>query len=107
MEQEKYALVRRAILERKQIVAMYDTHPREMCPHVLGRKDGSPQALFYQFGGESSSRPIGPPGATENWRCMFISDLSDVEVRDGPWYTAANHSQMQSCVDDVDVKVTA
>ena len=46
-----YDLVRKAILDRKSIRAFYSNRLREMTPHVLGTKDGKPQALFYQYGG--------------------------------------------------------
>lgn len=102
-EAEKFEIIRQAILSRRQIVAMYRGCRREMCPHLLGRKHGNPQALFYQFGGESNSRPIQPDGRAANWRCMFIEELSDVSVRDGDWHTAPNHSQPSSCVDRDDI----
>lgn len=52
---DTYALIREAIQRKQQVLATYDGHAREMCPHVLGTKDGRRQALFYQFGGTSSS----------------------------------------------------
>jgi hypothetical protein len=59
---------------------MYDGLVREMCPHVIGlNKRGQPQALFYQFGGQSRSRPIMPDGSKDNWRCVEIAKLSRVE----------------------------
>jgi hypothetical protein len=102
-----YELIKSAILNKQQIVATYQGHRREMCPHVLGRKNGRLQCLFYQFGGSSSSGPVGTPGNPHNWRCMPVDKLQDVEVRDGPWYTAGNHSQQQSCVGTIDVEVTS
>jgi len=35
-----YSLLYQAIEEKKQVIAMYDGYLREMCPHVLGSKDG-------------------------------------------------------------------
>ena len=55
MNSNTYEIVRKAIIEKKQIVAEYQGHKREMCPHVIGKKYGENQALFYQFGGTSSS----------------------------------------------------
>ena len=49
-----YELVKYAILNKKQIIAEYQGHYREMCPHAIGTKNGYQQALFYQFGGSSS-----------------------------------------------------
>jgi hypothetical protein len=104
-EKEKYQLIRQAILERKQIIAKYKSLSREMCPHSLGHKDGFPHVLFYQFGGSSSSRRLGPSGDGANWRCMFVSELDEVSIRDGDWHTAPNHSRPNTCVDDVDVEI--
>jgi hypothetical protein len=100
-----YALVRQAILEKKAIHATYSGLHREMCPHVIGLKNGKEQALFYQFGGESSSRPIQPDGSKENWRCVEISKLSNVQIVAGAWHTAPDHSRPQTCVDQIDVEV--
>ena len=104
MNSNTYKMVRKAIVEKKQIVAEYKGHKREMCPHVIGKKNGENQALFYQFGGTSSSGNI-VPGSNENWRCIKIDKLRIVEVRDGEWYSYSGHTNPQTCVDDVDVEV--
>lgn len=93
-----------AIRNKQQVLATYDGYDREMCPHVLGYKGGTLQALFYQFGGFSSSGAISP-GSPGNWRCMVLSKLSDVRVQDGPWHTAPNHTRPQTCVDTVIAEV--
>lgn len=99
-----YDLVRQAILERKGVSAYYHGYYREMCPHVIGLKRGREQCLFYQFGGQSSSRFIQPDGSPDNWRCIFIDELSDVKIIDiDTWHTAPDHSRPQTCVDFVDV----
>ncbi|WP_421148786.1 hypothetical protein [Aeromonas dhakensis] len=100
-----YELVKYAILNKKQIIAEYQGHYREMCPHAIGTKNGYQQALFYQFGG-SSSKGIVTPDSIYNWRCLRLKDLNDVQVRDGEWFTAANHSQAQTCIDVVECEVT-
>jgi hypothetical protein len=98
---DAYSIVRQAILDKDQIVATYQGHRRELCPHVIGTKGGRRQALFFQFGGSSSSGL--PPGG--EWRCMPIDGLGDVTSRSGQWHTGA-HTRPQTCVDDVDVEVT-
>jgi hypothetical protein len=101
-----YALVREAILEKKAITAYYNGQYREMCPHVLGMKNGKRHALFYQFGGQSNSRRIQPDGSSDNWRCVDIDALSNVKVVDvDTWHSAPDHSRPQTCVDIVDVVV--
>lgn len=101
-----YAIIREAILSKQQIVANYHGYAREMCPHVLGTKGRREQVLFYQFAGHSRSG-LSPDGSPNNWRCMFVDELSEVEARDGEWHSAPNHSRPQTCVDEIDVEVDA
>ena len=100
-----YETIRQAIINKDQVTAMYDGHYREMCPHVIGTKQGRPQTLFYQFAGTSKSG-LDPSGSPRNWRCIHIAGLSNVATRKGPWHTAPNHSRPQTCVDEIDVEVS-
>jgi hypothetical protein len=93
-----------AIRKRQQVTATYKGYHREMCPHVAGYKKGREKALLYQFGGESSSG-LGPAGDAGNWRCVFVEDLTNVQVRDAAWHTASNHSRSQTCVDEIVAEV--
>jgi hypothetical protein len=96
-----YALVRQAIIDKHQVLAVYQGHHREMCPHVIGTKDGRRQALFFQFAGSSSTGlPLGG-----EWRCLPIDGLSEAISRSGEWHTRSDYSQLQTCVDVVDVEV--
>lgn len=106
MRSATYMTIRDAILNKQQVTATYQGHIRQMCPHVIGTKDGREQVLFYQFGGTSSSGGRMVPGSRNNWRCIPIAGLRNVTVCDGPWYTASNHSVPQTCVEIVDVVVT-
>jgi hypothetical protein len=99
-----YEIVRDAIVNRKIVTATYRGKKRVLCPHVIGTKNGRRQALFYQFAGESSSG-LGPDGDPENWRCMFLDELSAVTAEVGDWHTAPNHSRPQTCVGQIDVEV--
>ena len=103
---EIYAVIRQAILFKDIIALDYHGSVREMCPHVLGKTKGSPHALMYQFAGESDAG-LKPDGSPENWRCLRIKDLSHAAVRksNGEWHTARNYSAMQTCVDEIDVKI--
>lgn len=102
-----YDLIRQAIERKQQVLGFYHGYYREMCPHAIGlNKRGEPQALFYQFAGESSRR-LGPPGSPENWRCIRVNELSDVSVRDGAWHTATDHTSRETCVfRQLDLSVT-
>lgn len=95
-----YALVRRAIAERRQVHATYGGHRRRMCPHVIGSGGGQPRALFFQFAG-ASGRGLEPGGG---WRCLSLEGMTDVSIHAGPWHTQA-HSQLQHCVSEVDLEV--
>jgi hypothetical protein len=99
---DTYAVVRQAILDKGQIVATYRGHRREMCPHVIGTKNGREQALFFQFAGSSSSGL--PPGG--EWRCIPIDDLTDVSSRAGRLHGVAG-TRPQTCVDRIDVQAAA
>lgn len=89
------------MLEGKQVIFTYQGHVRETCPHAIGYKNGLEKVLTYQFGGGSNS---GLP-ITGQWRCIFVSEAQDVQIRDGEWHTNNRHSQPQTCIDNVDVEI--
>ena len=102
MASRNYLLLRQAVLERKQVLCVFKGLPRELCPHVLGTgKSDEEKVLSFQFGGKSSSGL--PPGG--QWRCMAVSEISDITVRDGDWHTGSSHLRPQTCVKIVDVEV--
>lgn len=101
---DNYALIRKAILQRSPLAASYNGYRRLMCPHVLGLKNGREQALLYQYGGEHE-RPLAPIGSSDNWRCFIVGKMSDVELIEGPWHTAAKETGNQVCIDQIDVAV--
>jgi len=101
--EDVYEIVRQAVERRRPISAVYHNRGRLFCPQRLGRnKDGQPRVLCYQCGGESESglKPIGSP---DNWRCVVLDKLRSVEVLNGEWRTAPNHSRPASCMVEADV----
>ncbi len=86
---------------RKQIFCPYDGYPRKLCPIILGYSQGQEKALTFQFGGESKSGL--PPGG--QWRCLWLSKVGNIQLRDGPWYVGSSHTQPQDCVEIVEVDV--
>ena len=97
-----YELVRTSLLSRKPISATYNGKPRLFCPHILGRnKDDVPYALCYQFGGKSNSGLKGR-GSVDNWRCLCLEKLTEVELIEGQWHTPEGHSRPQSCISTVE-----
>ncbi len=101
-----YQIVQQAIIEKHQVIADYGGYLTEMCPHVIGRKKGREQALFYQFDGDSKSGLDPAPESPKNWLCIPIDGLSGVSTQAGIWHTAPNHSRPQTCVDEIDVEVS-
>jgi hypothetical protein len=96
-----YELFREALLSGKQIVCRYKGYRRELCPVILGHSDGKEKVLAYQVAGETSSRL--PPGG--EWRCLDLFEVTDAQMRDGPWYEGTRHSAEQSCVKEVDLDI--
>lgn len=101
---EAYRLFEQAMVERKQIVCMYEGRRQEVCPIILGHSQGEERALTYQFAGESSSRELPPEG---DWRCLRLSNVSEIQLRNGPWHRGDGHKQPSGCIDIVDLDLNA
>lgn len=86
---------------RKQIECFYGGYRREIFPIILGHSRGQEKALAYQVGGDSRSG-LPPRG---QWRCLFLSKVSQVRLQDGAWRAGDSHSQPQGCVEAVDLDV--
>jgi hypothetical protein len=105
MPSATYALIRQAVAQKQCIGASYRGYDREMCPTTIGySKTGVEQALFYQYGGYSSSG-LAEPGSPDNWRCIPLDGLSNVRVIAGTFQTGPNHSKAQTCVARIDVEI--
>jgi hypothetical protein len=100
-----HAQLRAAIIHRRPVVALYRGRRRLLCPHLLGRnKQRRLQVLCYQYGGDSESG-LQHAGASDNWRCLAVENLSRVELLNEPWQTAENHSRPQTCIEEVELDV--
>ncbi len=98
-----YRLVWAAVAGKRPIRAVYNDRQRLFCPHRLGRnRAGQLRVLCYQYGGESESG-LAPMGSSDNWRCIVLEKLRAVELLEGSWKTAPNHSRPASCVVDADI----
>lgn len=98
-----YGLVWTAVANKQPIGAIYKERRRLFCPHRLGRnRTGQRRVLCYQYGGESDSG-LAPIGSPENWRCIALEKLRKVELLEGSWKTAPNHSRPATCVVDADI----
>jgi hypothetical protein len=100
---EIYRLFEQAVLQRKQIVCVYGGEHREVCPIILGHSQGEERALTYQFAGGSTSKL--PAGG--DWRCLTLSNVSEVQLRDGRRYSGDSHKQPSGCIEIVDLDVNS
>jgi hypothetical protein len=48
-------------------------------------------------------RVVWALGSAENWRCVVFEKLRRVELLNGSWKTAPNHSRRATCVVDADI----
>jgi hypothetical protein len=98
-----YRLVREAVVGKNPVRAVCDCRERWFCPHRLGRNhECRARVLCYQYGGDSGSG-LEAAGSSANWRCIALEKLSRVELVEGVWHTAPNHSRSQTCAAEVDV----
>jgi hypothetical protein len=98
-----YGLIWTAAANKRPVKATYKDLPRLFCPHRLGRnRVGQLRVLCYQYGGESESG-LDSTGSPANWRCVVLEKLRSVELLDGPWRSAPNHSRPASCVIEADI----
>jgi len=101
--EEIYRLVWTAVANKQCMRAIYKERPRLFCPHRLGRNQaGQGRVLCYQYGGESESG-LAPMGSPANWRCIVLEKLRAVELLEGSWKTAPNHSRPATCVIEADI----
>lgn len=96
-----YKLILKAMLAEKQIACVYDGHPRQLCPIIIGHSDKQEKVLAYQLGGTSSKGL--PPGG--QWKCLSIAKMRAVRAQDGAWREGERHSQEQSYVQDVYIDI--
>lgn len=102
MPSKNYKIFERAMRRRKRLSCVYDGHPRDLCPIILGHsRGGEERALTFQFaGGSSKGLPRGG-----QWKCLSLVKASEAELCDGPWIVGSSHTQPQGCVEVVDLDV--
>jgi len=98
MGSASYKLFRQAIAKKMQVVCIYHGKRREVCPVILGHTKGVEKTLVYQFGGETD-------GKLPNWRCLTLSEVSEIVLREGRWHGGKSHQTSQTCVADVEFDV--
>lgn len=80
----------------------YHGHERIVCPHALGWNNGRAKALCYQTGGTTSSGPL-PPDPTQRWRSLFVDQIHEPTIIDGPWATADNYTVSCNGIDQFEL----
>jgi hypothetical protein len=101
--EDVHRLIWTSVRHRYPMAAVYKGRHRLLCAHRLGRnKQGQLRVLCYQYGGESETG-LQPFGSPANWRCIAVEKLSAVELLEGSWRTAPNHSRPASCIADADI----
>jgi hypothetical protein len=74
-----------AITQRRLIQFSLNGRLRIAEPHDYGVRNGVPQLLVYQLGGESAS------GRIPNWRWVVLSQMLELEVLD-PMFRGREHA---------------
>lgn len=99
-----YEILKSAVLNKNAVALTYGRHVREVCPHVLGWRDGDEWCLAYQFGG-GSSQPLKRDGDPANWKCLEVAKISGAKIMPNEkWHTTDREPETEtSCVDRVDV----
>jgi uncharacterized protein len=96
-----FLLFHQAILNRQQVICFYKGRYREICPQILGHKDGQEKALVYLFAGDSA----GDLSSRDKWRCFHLVNVEKAQTRAGRWYSGGSHRSTQRCIDSVYIDV--
>jgi hypothetical protein len=97
-----HEVLREAIASRRCVRVRTAKFSRDICPHALGFKDGSPRVLAIQYGGTSVS---GLSGAGQ-WRAFFVHDITDAIPIEGEWRMGPNLvAKIEACLDRVEYSV--
>jgi hypothetical protein len=95
-------LLTEAINRKSPVACYYDNHYREMCPHVIGWKNGVRNVLSYQFAG-GSSRGLPVDG---EWKCMDVDGITQLQLIKGSFVTGTRKTgKPETCVDSVEASV--
>lgn len=97
-----HEILREAIMTKRCVRLTTAGKPRQVCPHALGFKNGSPRILAFQYGGTSISG-LAPGG---QWRAFFVSDIEAAALIDGAWRSGPNFiAKAEACLDRIEYRV--
>lgn len=100
-----WAVLEQALNARRPVRARYHGIERVVCPHALGWKRGRAKVLAYQAGGATGGGPVDRD-PRQRWRSMFVDEIDDAQIDDGPWRTADNYSHQSNCIDELEVAIS-
>jgi hypothetical protein len=84
-----WSLLADAIAKRVPVRFTYRGVRRVACPHKLGYDRSSrAKVLVCQTGGDG----LGGGGSDDDWRCLFVDLLREVEIIEGRFQTPSNYS---------------
>lgn len=98
-----WATPEQALRQRRPVRARYHDRERILCPHALGWRYGRAKVLVYQAAG--ASRGGLSPDSGQRWRSMFVDEIQNPVIIDGPWRTADNYSHGAPGIEDVEIEV--
>jgi hypothetical protein len=97
-----HEVLRQAITFKRCVRIRTDGFSRDICPHALGFKEGSPRVLAFQYDGSSVS---GLAGGGQ-WRAFFVHDIREATIIAGDWRTGPNLlAKTEACLDRVEYRV--
>ncbi len=92
-----------ALRQRRLVQARYHDQQRVICPHALGWRNGRARVLAYQTGGASRTGLSADP--RQRWRSMFVDDIYDPVIIEGPWQTADNYPGAINSIDHIQIQI--
>jgi len=71
---------------------------RQVCPHALGFKQGSPRLLAFQYEGAS----VSGLASGGQWRAFFVHEIEDASIIEGAWRSGPNFvAKVEACLDRI------
>ena len=101
-----WAVLERALIDRRPVRVRYHGQERIVCPHALGWKNGRAKVLSYQSDGATSQGRL-PQDPRQRWRSMFVDEVEDPVITQHSWHTALNYSLDTNCIDELAIAVNA
>ncbi|HXZ00926.1 MAG TPA: hypothetical protein VEI03_13060 [Stellaceae bacterium] len=94
--------LRQAIIYKRCVRVRTAGFARDICPHALGFKDGSPRVLAFQYSGSS----VSGLASGGQWRAFFVRDIEEANLIEGRWHSGSNLvAKVEACLDRVEYSV--